>query len=77
MTESVTVVEAPESGNHTELCDIIREPTEARAWDKDTEVVPGFGLRARIIIAEAGSRTYLSCMGISEKCSSKASLMGR
>jgi hypothetical protein len=77
MNESVTEVEAPESGNHTKLGYVIREPTESRAWDKDAEVVPGFGLRARVIIVEAGGRMYLSCMGISEKCSSKASLMGR
>jgi len=64
-------------GNHTKLGDAICEPTKSRAWDKDTEVVPVFGLRARVMTVEAGGRMYLSCVGISEKCSSKASLMGR
>jgi hypothetical protein len=30
-------------GDPTKLGDVIREPTESRAWNEDTEVVPGFG----------------------------------
>lgn len=49
------MAEVPAYGNHTKLGDVICEPAESRAWDKNTEVVPGFVLRAWVIIVGAGA----------------------
>jgi hypothetical protein len=70
---SVTEVKAP-TGDPTKLGNVISEPTKPCTWNKDTEIMPGYGLRGR----GSGSkvRLYLSSMGMSEKWSSSACLIG-
>ena len=58
----------------TKLSNVIREPTKTCTWNENTEVISGFGFeRTR---ARMWDSPYLSSMGISEKWSSSASLIG-
>jgi hypothetical protein len=61
----------------TELGNVICEPAKSSTWNKDAEVMPEFGLRGYWIWIRERGRPYLSSIGISEKYSNKASLMGR
>jgi hypothetical protein len=73
MEESVTKVERP-TKNLTKLSNVIGEPTKPCTWNEDTEVVPGCCLRG--CGPAPGESPYLSSIGISEKWSSRASLIG-